>query len=368
MSGLLALSTLLVAPSTAPAEYEIRVELRRNRKSVRVGAKALSVTNAEDETKIVEGDEDREVFIKASDGNLQIRGAETATRKIRRVVVDGKRAVRVDDGVYYGRIEVRADPDKPRRLFIVNRLPLTSYLLGVVGHEMSGGWPREALKAQAVAARTYAMRRRVENRSEPFDLSDDALSQVYRGAERIGPQVIEAVRSTRGEVLGYDHGLADAVYHSTCGGGTRSSKAAFGGSAPYLVEQTCEWCRGSPTYRWVAAFSRNEASELLRRAGLIDGSLRVLERSEDDSKVRVEAQREREVPAAEVRRALGSSKMPSVRFAVKTDGDKVTVAGRGFGHGVGMCQWGARGQALVGRGYREILAYYYPGARIYRLY
>lgn len=367
---LVACAVVMLNASMVWAEYEIRVALRRDRPSVEVGGASLLVTDAEAGTPLVRLDGDGEVSLVATQDGLALRRAGDPEQNARRVLVQGARAVRVDNGVYFGRIEIGSDPANSERLFVVNRLPLRTYLLGVVGSEMAASWPQEALKAQAVAARTYAMRRRADNRARrrPYDLSATILSQVYRGAERIGPRVIEAVRATWGEVLGYEHGLVDAVFHSTCGGTTKSSKSAFGGDLPYLVARPCAWCRGSPTYRWIKEFARNEASERLREAGLIGGELRGLSRSEKDPTVRAEAKTTRALAPKAVRQALGSTDVPSDRFVVRTDEERVIVKGRGFGHGVGMCQWGARGQALAGRSYREILAHYYPNARIFRLY
>ena len=367
--GVFACAAVISDTSVATAEYEVRVALRRGRESVKVGGEALSVVDVDKAVQLVGGPGERAVSLVATEGGVAVEGAGRR-QSAPRVMVQSAREVRVDDGVYFGRIEVSPDPATSRRLFVVNRLPMRTYLLGVVGSEMSASWPQEALKAQAVAARTYAMHRRARNRAKrrPYDLSATMLSQVYRGAERIGPRVIEAVRATQGEVLGYDHGLVEAVFHSTCGGGTKSAKAVFGGALPYLVARPCAWCRGSPTYRWGKEFTRKAASDLLQRAGLIDGELRSLSRGTDEPKVRADTETTQALDPQKVRAALGPTDMPSDRFAVRTDDETIRVEGRGFGHGVGMCQWGARGQALAGRTYREILAHYYPSARLFRLY
>ena len=167
-----------------------------------------------------------------------------------------------------------------RGLLAINRLPLETYLLGIVGSEMSPAWPIEALKAQAVAARTYAMQRRMMMRAanKRYDLASSVLSQVYKGAERIRPSVIRAVKETRGEVLAYSHSLVEALFHSTCGGKTVAAHEAFGHRVPYLKPKTCQWCRPSSRYRWRVALPIDEVSKRLRRAGLVASSLTRLER------------------------------------------------------------------------------------------
>ncbi len=307
-----------------------------------------------------------------SGGRLTARGPKGLQLKgARSVLVEATDAVGVESGIYFGRIEIRADPKHRGRLIAINRLPLETYLLGIVGSEMSPRWPLEALKAQAVAARTYAMQRRAMMRAagRPYDLASSVISQVYKGAERIRPSVIEAVKQTRGEVISYRHDLIEALFHSTCGGRTVAAKEAFGGQVAYLVPQTCKWCTDSNRYRWKLALPLAEVSKRLSAAGLTRGTVRSLQRTKGAARVQVrDARGTRGLKPRSVRKALGFSKLYSERFSVQTRSSKVRFEGMGFGHGVGMCQWGAHGQAAAGRTYRDILSHYYPTTRIRRLY
>jgi stage II sporulation protein D len=282
--------------------------------------------------------------------------------------VEAVDAVRVDSGIYFGRIEISVDRGKP---LVINRLPLETYLLGIVGSEMNPSWPMEALKAQAVAARTYAMERRMMMRlaKKPYDLGATVLSQVYKGADRINPSVIEAVKRTRGEVIAFDHDLVQALFHSTCGGRTVSAKSAFGNEVPYLKPQSCKWCRDSSRHRWSLTMSLEEMSKRLSRARLTKSSITGFSRSEETSAVRVESGKKQQLLSPQkIRAAVGFGDLYSARFTAETKGKTIHIHGRGFGHGVGMCQWGARGMADAGKGYREILAHYYRGARVKRVY
>ena len=242
---------------------------------------------------------------------------------------------------------------------------------GSAGSEMNASWPLDALKAQAVAARTYAMQRRLTMRAanRPHDLASTVLSQVYKGAERLSPSVIRAVKETRGEVMSFRYDLVEALFHSTCGGKTVSAKAAFGNDVAYLKQRSCRWCSASNKHRWKVSYSLREVSKKLRKAKLTKGDVQSFERGRKASRVSLrETTGRRALSPRRVRKAMGYSVLYSDRFTAKTQGGKVHLSGRGFGHGVGMCQWGARGMAIEGKSYRDILTHYYAGADIKRIY
>lgn len=362
--GLWALA--LLVPGPARAEEDVRISLLSRRAAVTVSGPGLTVLDAE------VGDR---LFFSAATAKKRVRVKEgylvVADRRAKRILVEAKDAVHLGKGVYYGRLEIGIEPDHPDKLYVLNRLPIETYLLGIVGSEMNPSWPIEALKAQAVAARSYAMQRRMMMRAanRPYDLADSVLSQVYKGAERIRPSVIRAVTETRGEVIAYRHGLVEALFHSTCGGRTVSARSAFGNHVPYLKPKKCKWCRESHRHRWKVNVPVDELSGRLSRAKLIRGALSRLERDEGVEYVSVRDGRgSRRLDPRKVRKAVGFSKLYSARFSAKTRGRQVEIEGRGFGHGVGMCQWGARGMAAQGKTYEQILEYYYDGARVQKIY
>ncbi len=151
-----------------------------------------------------------------------------------------------------------------RKLQLVNVIALETYLLGVVPGEMPKDWPLDALKAQAVAARTYAVANLVKGRA--FDLYSDARSQVYYGADAEAPGPTRAVTETRGQVLSYDGAPAETFYFSSSGGKTLSALDAFGQDLPYLVSVDDPWDEASPNHRWPTQVLG--AQELARRLGL----------------------------------------------------------------------------------------------------
>jgi stage II sporulation protein D len=363
---LVALGAVVLAPRWAAADEEVRISLLKKRAAVAVSGPALAIYDADVGDRLYLAAEVAKKRIRAKDGRLLVAG-----RSVRRVIVEARDAVRVERGVYYGRLEIGVEPKHPDRLFVLNLLPLETYLLGIVGSEMNPSWPIEALKAQAVAARSYALKRRMMMRAanRPYDLEDSVLSQVYKGAERIRPPVIRAVTETRGEVLAHRHDLVEALFHSTCGGHTVSAQSAFGRHVPYLRPRPCRWCRASNRHRWDLSVPLNDLSRRLANANLIRGDLRRVSRNEGAGHVVArDARGDRRIHPKDVRRAVGFSELYSSRFTAKTRGDSVRFSGRGFGHGVGMCQWGARGLALEGKTYVDILEHYYADGRVRRIY
>jgi len=309
------------------------------------------------------------------------------------------------DRPYRGSFEIIPTPNG---LTVVNIVDVESYLQGVVSSEMSPSYPVEALKAQAVAARTYALKNLGRHRNLGYDLDDTAHCQVYGGYFSEDRRTNQAVNDTGGLVMTYDGTLIDAVYSSTCAGYTESSEAAWGRAVPYLVsvpdfhpedipEATRpvtenDWAaffksgRGyhclQPKYakleafRWVKLMTRQELE-----AGLPDtvkvGTVKEIIPCTRGESGRITALRlvgsdrcitiEKELP---IRKALGG--LRSSAFVVDTYRDETGVPvvfafwGGGWGHGIGMCQVGAVGMALEGVTYQAILTYYYHGVTLQR--
>jgi stage II sporulation protein D (peptidoglycan lytic transglycosylase) len=281
-------------------------------------------------------------------------------------------------------------------LVFVNRLPLEDYLKGVVPLEM-GARPRSdsaALQAQAVASRSYAYTR-VGDVSSPFDVQATVANQAYGGVEAEHEAATAAVEATRGMVLLYRGVVADAPYHSTCGGSTAEPPEVWRASgSPHLRRVSDripgtdrDYCAIAPRYQWTRPFSRAELNESVQRylaayasvpAGG-PGSVRAItirSRTESDRVGIVEIETERgtfTVRGDETRYVFRTPRgeiLPSTYFIVEprrhSDGalSDVTMRGKGNGHGVGMCQWGAIGRARAGQSFRSILATYYPGTTV----
>jgi len=252
----------------------------------------------------------------------------------------------------------------------VQELRLEDYVAGVVAGEMPASFPPEALRAQAVAARSYALTRKIEadRTGKPWHIGSGVLAQVYRG--RHSPAARAAADATAGEVLVHGVLPVEAYFHGSCGGATESGLAALGRDLPYLASTACGSCDGAPGARWERRFSGAELGKVARLPGAAD-AVRVVSRTGSGRAERVELARgERGVvlAAADLRQRLGWSRLPSVAFDVAAAADGFVFTGRGQGHGAGLCQHGAAGMARAGKTYREILAHYYAGAEIVRMY
>jgi stage II sporulation protein D len=267
-----------------------------------------------------------------------------------------------------GEVEVRRAPGG---LAAIDVLPLEDYVAAVTGAEMPPGFPPEALRAQAVAARTFAVFKKLEALQEgrPWHLGATVLDQVYRGA-RVDPRARAAAEATAGEVLVFEHAPVEAYFHAACGGHTERGLEALERDRPYLASVRCEACRGAPGVRWTV---RVPAAELGRVAGLGAAAtrVRVASRTASGRAARVEVAagtRKVALGAVDLRQRLGFARLPSLAFDAAVEGGAAVFRGHGRGHGAGMCQWGAAGLARAGEGWRAILARYYPGSEVRRMY
>jgi stage II sporulation protein D len=312
------------------------------------------------------------------------------------IATDPSGMVRVNGRTYRGIVEIVRDT---AGITLVNRLPLESYLLGVVSAEMGRRnlAEFEALKAQAVVSRTYALRNLRRRAALGFDLHAGVADQVYAGSGSETPEGLEAVRSTRGMVLTYEGAPIDAFYYSTCGGQTADGVEAFrAASRPYLKsfpdvdERGAAYCRISPRYRWREEWTGGVLLATLRRtlpaaAGVSSdqvGEVRdvwVVQRTGSGRVGRLAITlRSNQVmvdgPAIrQVLRPASGDLLRSAAFTLTATGagrgiTRLVAEGSGAGHGVGLCQWGAVGRSRAGHDFQRILAAYYPGAMLQRLY
>jgi stage II sporulation protein D len=255
----------------------------------------------------------------------------------------------------------------------VNELPLEDYVAGTVLGEISEQWGDAVLRAQAIAARTYALHRRAHPRSADFDLSATTADQVYLGIDGETPVVRAAVDATRGQVLTWEGAPIVAAYHSAAGGRTASAEEVWGRPLPYLASVDVPGEEDSPDTYWRTRISAAALGDALVAAGFEVGRVRdvtIVARSAS-GRTRVLRVRgsagELELSAEALRRALGARRLRSTLFELRRSGTDFVFVGSGNGHGVGMSQWGARALALRGAGHRAILARFYPGTRLERV-
>ncbi len=260
--------------------------------------------------------------------------------------------------------------DRGRGLTVVNELDLEEYIKGVLPAEMNSGWHPEALRAQAVAARTYAVYQRLAVAGREYDLVASTQDQVYRGRQGLDARVQEAVESTRGLILTHQNAPVLAAFSSTAAGPTEDALNVWDKDLPYLKGVDCPFDTNSPYYQWRAAFKIEDLENGLRRFGMSVGTIATLTTYAYSSAGRVtrvrilHSQGELVLRGEDLRRVVGYTVIPSTQFEVVTVGRDVVLSGRGAGHAVGLCQWGAKELAELGYPFSTILRYYFPGTEL----
>jgi len=289
----------------------------------------------------------------------------------KKIVAAAPAFLKVNGKGYRGAIEV-SPGDKG--LIVVNELPLEEYLVGLINCEISSQWPIEAVKAQAVIARSYAVFQKEQRKNAPYQLESTVMDQVYEGCDIEDTRAARGVRETAGEVLTFDGKVVQAFYHSSCGGHTEASENSWGYPLPYLKGVDCKYCMEAPSVRWEQTLKLKKLESLMKNAGHQVTGLRDIRpgRRNDSGRlmevVLVSDKGRVTLSGVNFRKAVGYGVIKSTNFEVRVNGDEARFAGAGYGHGVGLCQWGAKNRALEGFSYREILNYYYPGTRVEKAY
>jgi stage II sporulation protein D len=256
------------------------------------------------------------------------------------------------------------------RMALVTTIDVDRYLQGVLPLETPPSWPAAALEAQAIVARTFALARRTLSR--PYDLTASDADQRWGGVEAEAPSCSAAIAATRGLTLAFGGGAAAVFYSACCGGHTADIAGIWGGTPlPYLRGVGDPYCSAAPDYRWSRDVPLPRAvSAFGARTG---GTLVAAEvRDPDDSgrprTVELVGASSASVSIPDFRRGLGSEVVRStwvrgVRVEAQA-GARLVIEGSGRGHGVGLCQWGARFFASSGASARAILAFYFPGTSV----
>lgn len=345
----------LIGCTTAIASVagEVRVLIYDDADAVRIGAasapKDLSNVRPGKTSLLVNGERVGREWAPKGRGPWQV-----GTRTVR-----GRIAVRV----YEGKVQV------------LNRVGLEPYVASTVGGEMSASWPSHALRAQAVAARTYVLHEAAKHRSSAWDVRATESSQVYRGIEAETVETRAATRATAGEILTFEGEPILAVFHSTAGGRTATAGEVWGLDLPYLRVIEVEEEDDAPHTYWRSVFVQADLVDVLSSAGVSVGvgamvGLEVTRRTPSGRVERIEVRglpRREALQGKRLRRVLRGLGLRSTLFDIRTTDEGVAFVGSGHGHGVGMSQWGARALAERGVSYQRILARFYPGTRLEKM-
>jgi stage II sporulation protein D len=362
-----ALALLLAAPVLAPARAQadetIRVAILQNAESATVVSSGGLIVQAPNDTVDATG----QITVGAGPSGLTVDGQLLRSDRLEVRGRDGE--LTINGLTVGGRVIVKRQNGK---LLAINALPLEDYVKGVVPSEMSAAWHPEALKVQAIATRTYALYKMRQNARKDFDVVASIKDQVYlyRGrAAAAGPAAL-AVDDTRDLVLAYRDEPILAVFSSTAAGQTEDAWNVWAVDMPYLKGVECPFDLNSPWYQWRTDVGLPMLEQRLRDEGFPVGVIASLAPATYTKAGRVIQVRilhsggELYVKGDDLRRVLGYTVLPSTQFDFDVDGLQVQFAGRGNGHGVGLCQWGAKELAERGYSAETILRYYYPGADI----
>lgn len=301
------------------------------------------------------------------DGAVRVAG-ETLGPEISLEPKNGDLGVKINGVFYRGRLAVKTTPEG--LLNVVEHLDIEDYLEGVLPVEMSPGSPLEALKAQAVASRSYAMKKLTPSRD--YDVTADVNSQVYNGRNNVNGRIKTAIEKTRGQVLTYKGRIVTAYFHACCGGHTASSTAAWGENVyKPLYGVKDPFCSTSRHSKWQLYIPERDLLSFIQKQGSTALNLKRVRVAKEDKSgraLRIAFDTEKKTHYAEgkaVRSAFGNSDFRSTYItSVSPTSGGWLFKGRGWGHGVGMCQSGAATMANKGRNYKRILRHYYPGASI----
>ena len=251
-------------------------------------------------------------------------------------------------------------------IIAVNHVDLDQYLYSVLGAEMSADWPLEALKAQAVAARTYALYKKATGATDTYDVGDTTKWQVYKGVESEAQSTQEASNDTVGEVMTYGGKAILAVFHSASGGHTENVEDIWTGEALPYLRGVPDYDMGTPDYQWTKTFSAGEIGRRIGGVGAVNSM--TAERTTPNGRIITMLVRgsagSKRVSGADLRKVL---ELRSTLFTVSKTGGSFQLDGRGFGHGLGLSQWGAHNLAQQGTNYQQILSHYYQNVSLSKM-
>jgi stage II sporulation protein D len=351
----LAVLWLMFAPATQAA-VELRVAIKKNTNNIQVGSSTPAV-------------------VKDINGRVlgQVAGMNSFVSQLQNgaVTIDqwkssglwlepsGDGVVWIGDRWYRGRVLLRS---QGKGITAINYVDIEEYLYSVVGAEAIPSWPQDALKAQAVAARTYALYKRNSTQNQLFDVDTTTTTQVYKGLKSEYTTTHQAVNATRGQVMTYGGKPILAVFHSSSGGHTENVEDIWTSPLPYL-RGVVDYDQYAPVFNWNKTVSTSVFSSLAGNVGNITAI--VPQKTTPQGRIvtmKIVGDRtSTNIAGTQIRKVLD---LRSTLFRASLNNNSVQVSGRGFGHGLGLSQWGSQYLAQNGVNYQQILSHYYSNARL----
>lgn len=427
-----------VKTNAAPSfEPDIRVGLWSNQSSVLVSADTdFEIINSVTKEVLGNTKAKEKVAVSINDSGILINNKLTDAKRIN-VVVKSEAAlhyIEINKRWYRGDIEIYPTANQKRRITVVNTLPLEQYLYGVIAKEISPDWPIEAVKAQAVAARTYALTNFKKHLEDGYDVCATSDCQVYGGKDSESPRVLRAVDETRGLIIAYQGKPINAYYSSSSGGYTENSENVWGTYLPY-IRAVADQDQASPYFKWEKTLTIQELDNLVAKAGYkigsiqaialsvlakppmtqpdrgISGRVKYLRLIGTTGSIQLTGEKFRNMVTLNstlfdikivspiqkniqftITDTAGQQENKSVeinlppsegtvsvidkanlRRITDNKNEIVIITGAGWGHGLGLSQWGAKAMAEKAANgdaeyFKEILKHYYQGVEIKRYY
>lgn len=345
-------SLLVWLMTIVPASANVlRVAIAQKISQVNLGASTPAIVSDGNGRKVGELQPQRGLVVTANNNVIQVGDTKVAQLWIK---PQQGGYIWIGDRWYRGSVQVIS---AGKQLLAINHVDLEQYLYSVLGAEMSANFPAEALKAQAVAARTYALYRSQSTSQKLFDVDNTQVTQVYRGLASEADTTQAAVNDTVGQIVTYRGKPILAVFHAASGGHTENVEDIWSGRVPYL--------RGVPDYdleipgnEWTQTFTNSQLSKSLKMNGIKAIAPDRTTQFGSVVSLKILGDTEKILTGSQVRTAL---KLRSLRFTISPTPAGFIFTGRGYGHALGMSQWGAYNLAQQGMKYSSILAHYYRG-------
>jgi SpoIID/LytB domain len=313
---------------------------------------------------------DELLFITSSNGKVRIRTIDRALGTFAKVLVKSSK-----DSAIFSLNPANPSSKNPRRyagsitftatdagVVSILQTDFEQYIAGVVEAEIGGKQQLEMYKVQAVIARTYAIGHMDKHKSENFNLCDDVHCQAYKGMPSSNPDIAKGCEQTRDMVVvNVDNELITAVFHANCGGQTVNSEDVWPKYKSYLRSCPCPYCSNSQNYKWRMSVPRSKWDKYLETNGVTVSSDQLPNKFKQEKRKSVAELGNVAFPLYKVRKDLG---LRSTFFSFTQVGDSIIFSGKGYGHGVGLCQDGASNMARMHMSYQHIISYYYKGCKI----
>lgn len=291
---------------------------------------------------------------------------------IRIIPLNEQYPLTINERKYRDTVLIRCDA--PEKITAINEIDIDHYLYGILPKEVGFSWPLETLKAQAIVSRTFALKNLKRHESEGFNLCNEVHCQVFGGLEGEKPETNIAVDQTHNEVLIYKKDIINSFFFANCGGRTETSYSVWegGNPLPYLQSIRCKYCSKSKHFEWKSFISQKEISEILKKKyPKIQEpiqSIKIKNKSKSGRVTYLQIQHANgkiQIKSAHFRQYLGAEKIKSTLItSIKKNKNGFNFNGKGWGHGVGFCQDGAKGLGDKGKNYKQILKHYFPKASI----